>query len=157
MTDASNRVDMAGGRQMPSTNEMPVLLKASGNNSTDILDYGCALWNGDSEVFLDKLPVKPLFDLVVTSPPYNIGKSYEVKNALADYLNWQERIIDLMVPRLKEGGSICWQVGNFVDNGQIAPLDIEFAPIFKKHGLQLRNQIIRHFCHGLHTSHRFYG
>lgn len=157
MTEASKRIDMAGRRKMQCTHEMPVLLKASRNSPTDILDIGSALWNGDSEVFLAGLPTKPLFDLVVTSPPYNIGKSYEVKNALADYLDWQERIIDLIVPRLKEGGSICWQVGNFVDNGQIAPLDIEFAPIFKKHGLQLRNRIIWHFGHGLHTRRRFSG
>ena len=157
MTDASKRVDIASRRKVPCNDEMPVLLKASRNSPTDILDHGRALWNGDSEVFLAGLPTKPLFDLVVTSPPYNIGKSYEVKNALADYLNWQERIIDLIVPRLKDGGSICWQVGNFVDNGQIAPLDIEFAPIFKKHGLQLRNRIIWHFGHGLHTRRRFSG
>ena len=27
--------------------------------------------------FLDSLPKEPIFDLVVTSPPYNIGKEYE--------------------------------------------------------------------------------
>ena len=92
-------------------------------------DY--AIWNGDVEVFLNALPNEPIFDLIVSSPPYNIGKSYESKKALVKYLEWQEHIIDLMIPRLKQTGSICWQVGNFVDNGQIAPLDIEFAPIFK--------------------------
>jgi len=58
---------------------------------------------------------------------------------------------------LKLSGSICWQVGNFVDNGQIIPLDIEFAPIFKSHGLQMRNRIIWRFGHGLHTKRRFSG
>lgn len=61
------------------------------------------------------------------------------------------------MPRLKPEGSLCWQVGNFVDNGQIVPLDIEFAPIFKGHGLQMRNRIIWHFGHGLHTRRRFSG
>ena len=28
----------------------------------------------DVEKFLDALPMQPIFDLVVTSPPYNIGK-----------------------------------------------------------------------------------
>ena len=93
----------------------------------------------------------------MTSPPYNIGKSYEKKNDLSIYLEWQERIIDLIVPRLKDTDSLCWQVGNFVDNGQIAPLDIEFAPIFKKHGVQLRNRFVWHFGHGLHTKRRFSG
>ena len=122
-----------------------------------ILNSDCALWIGDTEQFLKALPHKPLFDLVVTSPPYNIGKAYEKKNALEFYLDWQKRIIDEVVPRVKPSGSICWQVGNFVDNGQIIPLDIEFAPIFKLHGLQMRNRIIWRFGHGLHTKRRFSG
>lgn len=116
-----------------------------------------SIWNGDVEAFLSALPEEPIFDLIVSSPPYNIGKSYESKKALEKYLEWQIRIIDLMIPRLKDTGSLCWQVGNFVDNGVIAPLDIEFAPIFKKHGLQLRNRIIWHFGHGLHNKRRFSG
>jgi adenine-specific DNA-methyltransferase len=115
------------------------------------------LWQGRVEDFLATLPPGPLFDLVVTSPPYNIGKEYEKKEELANYLNWQKEIIAQIIPRLKMNGSLCWQVGNFIDNGQIMPLDIEFAPIFKEHGLQLRNRIIWHFGHGLHTKKRFSG
>lgn len=120
-----------------------------------VVDY--AIWQCDTEDFLKALPEEPLFDLVVTSPPYNIGKSYEKKDTLETYMAWQRRIIDLLIPRLKPDGSLCWQVGNFVDNGQIVPLDIEFAPIFKSHGLQLRNRVIWHFGHGLHTRRRFSG
>lgn len=134
-----------------------VLLDAKRSAPEDILEQRTALWRGDSEAFLSGLPEEPLFDLVVSSPPYNIGKSYETKDDLSCYLEWQERIIDLIIPRLKTTGSICWQVGNFVDNGQISPLDIEFAPIFKKHRLQLRNRIIWHFGHGLHSRRRFSG
>lgn len=137
--------------------QSPILLDANGSSPGEVVNLDVALWRGDSEAFLRSLPQEPLFDLVVTSPPYNIGKSYESKEDLASYLEWQERIIDLIVPRLKEGGSLCWQVGNFVDNGHIAPLDIEFAPIFKKHGLKLRNRIVWHFGHGLHTRRRFSG
>jgi adenine-specific DNA-methyltransferase len=141
----------------PSQSVGPTLLDSKRSLPTDILGLGSAIWRGDSESFLAGLPLEPLFDLVVTSPPYNIGKSYEAKGALSDYLVWQERIIDLIVPRMKDEGSLCWQVGNFVDNGQIAPLDIEFSPIFKKHGLQLRNRIVWQFGHGLHTRRRFSG
>lgn len=116
-----------------------------------------AIWQGDSMSFLKSLPETPVFDLVISSPPYNIGKSYEKKTALEQYLEWQENILDQVIPRLKDTGSLCWQVGNFVDNGQIVPLDIEMAGIFKKHGLQLRNRIIWHFGHGLHNKHRFSG
>lgn len=115
------------------------------------------MWCGDVEDLLAALPVEPLLDLVVTSPPYNLGKVYEKRRALEEYLAWQARIIDQIVPRVRETGSICWQVGNFVDNGQIVPLDIELAPIFRRHGLSLRNRIVWHFGHGLHNRRRFSG
>lgn len=124
---------------------------------TSTLKSPYAIWQGDVEAFLTELPGEPLFDLVVTSPPYNIGKKYEKKKQLEDYVLWQGRIIDLIIPRLKNTGSLCWQIGNFVDNGQILPLDIELAPIFRRHGLALRNRIIWHFGHGLHTKRRFSG
>ena len=111
----------------------------------------------DVEKLLDSLPETPLFDLVVTSPPYNIGKEYESKLSLPDYLEWQERIIKKIYLRLKPSGSICWQVGNYLDNGSICPLDIELAPIFKKLNMPLRNRIIWHFGHGLHNKRRFSG
>ena len=132
-------------------------LSAPSCRPADTLGLDASVWNGDVEEFLGGLPAEPVFDLVVTSPPYNIGKSYEKKSALGKYLEWQERVVDLVVPRLKDTGSLCWQVGNFVDNGEIFPLDIEFAPIFKKHGLQLRNRIVWHYGHGLHCQRRFSG
>ena len=134
------------------------LLKSGKNTKPDaIMSLEHALWQGDVEAFLKGLPDEPLFDLIVTSPPYNIGKEYETRTGLEKYLEWQERIIDGLIPRLKPGGSICWQVGNYVDDNEIFPLDIEFAPIFKKHKLRLRNRIIWQFGHGLHTQRRFSG
>lgn len=134
------------------------LLKANKNlNAKEMMPLDHALWQGDVEAFLKALPVEPLFDLIVTSPPYNIGKEYETRVGLDKYLAWQEQIINELIPRLKKGGSLCWQVGNYVDENQIFPLDIELAPIFKKHKLQLRNRIIWHFGHGLHTQRRFSG
>lgn len=97
------------------------------------------------------------FDLILTSPPYNVGKSYETKTSIEKYLETQEEIIDELVRTLSNKGSICWQVGNYVDKGEIFPLDIFYYQIFKKHGLQLRNRIIWHFGHGLHASNRFSG
>ncbi|MEL7622498.1 MAG: site-specific DNA-methyltransferase [Clostridiales bacterium] len=112
---------------------------------------------GDVERFLDMLPAEPIFDLVVTSPPYNLGKEYEKKMPLDEYVNWQKRIISKIHLRLKETGSICWQVGNYVDNGKVVPLDIEIAPIFRDLSMSMRNRIIWHFGHGLHSKRRFSG
>lgn len=134
-----------------------LLADSSKSSPTVALTADHAIWQGDTEAFLKALPLEPIFDLVVTSPPYNIGKEYEKKAGLDKYFQWQKRIIDEIIPRLKEGGSLCWQVGNYIDKGEIVPLDIEFAPIFKSHGLKLRNRIVWQFGHGLHTKKRFSG
>lgn len=97
------------------------------------------------------------FDLIITSPPYNIGKSYELKTSIEDYLAAQETIIVELIRVLSARGSICWQVGNYVNKGEVFPLDIFYYPIFKKQGFKLRNRIIWHFGHGLHASKRFSG
>jgi len=97
------------------------------------------------------------FQLIVSSPPYNIGKSYEKQVALEQYLEWQSQVASELVRLLSPQGSLVWQVGNFVDDGEVFPLDIYFYPIYKKLGLQLRNRIVWHFDHGLHASKRFSG
>ncbi|MBN2351451.1 MAG: site-specific DNA-methyltransferase [Spirochaetales bacterium] len=97
------------------------------------------------------------FQLVVTSPPYNIGKAYEKRKNLEEYLKLQEIVIKESFRTLKDSGSICWQTGNFVKDSEIIPLDIVLFPIFAKLGMRLRNRIIWHFEHGLHCSKRFSG
>ncbi len=97
------------------------------------------------------------FDLVITSPPYNVGKEYETKKSIEKYLEEQEAVIEELVRVTSEKGSICWQVGNYVDKGEIFPLDIFYYQIFKKYGMKLRNRIVWHFGHGLHASNRFSG
>lgn len=95
--------------------------------------------------------------LVVTSPPYNLGKPYETRLDIEDYLNQQKEIIRESVRVLHDEGSICWQVGNYVSNKGIIPLDIVLYPIFTSLGLHLRNRIVWHFAHGLHATKRFSG
>lgn len=97
------------------------------------------------------------FALIVTSPPYNIGKEYESRSTLRDYLVQQKPLLAELVRVLRADGSICWQVGNFVEEGEVFPLDIYYYELFKSLGLQLRNRIIWHFEHGLHCSNRFSG
>jgi len=110
---------------------------------------------------LDKIREFPQgkFDLLITSPPYNVGKIYEEVKTIEDYLEDQELIISELVKYISDRGSICWQTGNTIDQKtkEIIPLDIYFYKIFKKQGLYLRNRIIWHFGHGLHASKRFSG
>ncbi len=119
-------------------------------------DNAATLVNGDCLELLRALPDSAA-KLIVTSPPYNIGKSYERRSAFDEYLAWQSLIIDECVRVLSDAGSICWQVGNYVRDGEVIPLDIALYPLFAKHGLKLRNRIVWHFEHGLHCSKRLSG
>jgi len=114
------------------------------------------VYPGDCLELLKSIPDETL-GLIVTSPPYNIGKEYETKLDLDLYLRQQARVIAECVRVLSPQGSICWQVGNHVDRGAIIPLDAVLYPIFAQLGLRMRNRIIWHFEHGLHCKRRFSG
>ena len=117
-------------------------------------DYNLVV--GDTYENLTKIENEK-FDLIITSPPYNVGKEYETKTSIENYLADQEKVIKELVRVTSRKGNICWQVGNFVKKGEVFPLDIYFYQIFKKLNLQLRNRIIWYFGHGLHASKRFSG
>lgn len=104
----------------------------------------------------DTLP-SATFRLIVSSPPYNIGKEYETAVGLEEYLNQQKQVLSRLIRLLTNNGSIVWQVGNYVHDGEIFPLDIYFYPLFKELGLKLRNRVVWHFEHGLHASKRLSG
>jgi adenine-specific DNA-methyltransferase len=125
---------------------------------SSIFDPGAnfVFWEGDCLKLLSTIPDNYV-QLVVTSPPYNLGKPYEDKLEIKYYFDQQKAVIDECVRILKPQGSICWQIGNFVDNGEIIPLDILLYPIFSNLHLHLRNRIVWTFGHGLHASKRFSG
>ena len=109
---------------------------------------------GDTLEFLPSLPSETV-KLVITSPPYNLGKEYESRKDIETYLDFQDQVISELVRVLRGDGSICWQVGNFVQDSEVFPLDILYYNHFKRHGLKLRNRLIWRFNHGLHAGKRF--
>lgn len=119
-------------------------------------DADIVLECNDTVKFTKKIPSESL-QLIITSPPYNIGKSYETRVSIQDYLDTQTELIKELVRTLRPNGSLCWQVGNYIEKSEVFPLDIYYYPIFKDAGLKLRNRIIWHFGHGLHASKRFSG
>lgn len=114
------------------------------------------LFEGDCLDLMHAMPDKSV-QLVVTSPPYNLGKPYEDRLELDVYIEQQRAVISEAERLVNDGGSICWQVGNYVDAGEIVPLDVVLYPLFKDLGLKLRNRVVWHFGHGLHASKRFSG
>jgi adenine-specific DNA-methyltransferase len=120
------------------------------------LSHRIVVYSGDCLDLLRKIPNESM-QLIVTSPPYNIGKEYEEKLVLNRYIEQQAEVIKECVRTLRKSGSICWQVGNYIERGAIIPLDTILYNIFKDLGLKMRNRIIWHFEHGLHCSKRFSG
>lgn len=117
--------------------------------------YDVILSCNDVLEFLKDVTIRPT--LIVTSPPYNIGKAYEERVEFQKYLAWQKDVVKRCVEILGPHGSICWEIGNYVENGEVFPLDIFFYRMFKSLGLKLRNRVVWHFGHGLHASKRFSG
>ena len=98
--------------------------------------------------------------LVVTSPPYNIGKEYETRTSLKQYLDEMRPIVSEIYRVLTDDGSVCWEVGNWVSEKEpkeVYPLDIYYYELFKNCNFILRNRIIWHFEHGLQCKNRFSG
>ena len=120
------------------------------------IDADIVLECNDAVRFTKKIPDESI-QLIITSPPYNIGKAYETQVSIQDYLATQSELIKELVRTLRPNGSLCWQVGNFIEKSEVFPLDVFYYPIFKDAGLKLRNRIIWHFGHGLHASKRFSG
>lgn len=114
------------------------------------------LYHGGVREFIATVPDASV-SLIMTSPPYNLGKDYEDRVSMETYLAAQVEVIEQLYRVLRDDGSICWQVGNFVEDGEVIPLDILYYGLFKRLNLYLRNRIIWHFGHGLHTSKRFSG
>ena len=111
----------------------------------------------DAFNFLAELPPASV-DLFVSSPPYCMGKAYETSVSAADFIEMHERLAPLLVSALKNGGSLCWQVGHHVHKGVVTPLDALVYSIFSKQKeLLLRNRIVWTFAHGVHASRRFSG
>jgi adenine-specific DNA-methyltransferase len=125
-------------------------------------DY--TLYNGDCYDLIKKIPDDTV-DIVVTSPPYCMGKSYErPEDDLAAFADQHEKLFPEIYRVTKPGGSICWQIGYHVKNSVVTPLDYVVLDIVNNklpqeisQNLVLRNRIAWTFGHGLNCANRFSG
>lgn len=126
--------------------------------SVEVADANLSFLIGDAFLCLDQVADESI-QLVVTSPPYNVGKEYEREKTMSldEYLAWLKPIIEKLSAKIRSGGSVCWQVGNFVRDGEVFPLDYFFYKMFIDQGFKLRNRIIWQFNFGLHASKRMSG
>lgn len=76
-------------------------------------DERVILYNMDSISALSKLVDKNFtsFDLTVTSPPYNIGKSYEQVKTTDEYVEWSKSWFDVVYKTTQKNGSFWLNIG----------------------------------------------
>ena len=115
------------------------------------------LEQADAILFLQRLGPASV-DLLVTSPPYFIGKEYDPSTRSRDFEEIVQRLLPELNRILKPGGSLCWQVGNHVSHDEVTPLDYLVAGVMKRcEDFKLRNRIIWTYSHGSHLRSRFSG
>ena len=128
-------------------------------------DTSITILNNDCLKELKKLGDNSV-SLVVTSPPYCIGKEYEsISDDIESFKRLNTKVIKECVRILKKGGSLCWQVGFHVKNSVIVPLDCLIYNIVERinssltidEKLYLHNRIIWTFGHGLNAEKRLSG
>lgn len=125
-------------------------------------DAKVTLYLGDRLELLDQIKeTGDKANLIITSPPYNTGKEYETVKSLDEYVEDQQKTIKACLEVLAPTGSICWQVGHYIQGAgrdkEAYPLDLILYPVFKRYGLKLRNRIVWTFGHGLNENFRFTG
>lgn len=97
-------------------------------------------------------------DLVVTSPPYNIGKEYEEDLTKEDYLEFTKDWIERIKKVLKDDGSFWLNIGFYKDSKgkQYIPWEYEFYPLIEEiGGFQLVQQVIWNYNAGVNCKLRF--
>ncbi len=116
------------------------------------------LFNADCNDVFRKIKDESI-DLIITSPPYCMGKAYDKHTTVEGFIEINEPAIEQCFRKLKNGGSICWQVGHHVNKGEVIPLDYIVYDIFRRvcPTAKLRNRIIWYFEHGANCRNRFSG
>ena len=123
-----------------------------------IVDEGLRLIHADVSTALDLIEDGSV-QLVLTSPPYNLRKIYErdTTMSLDEYVEWLTPVVKKICSKVQQRGNVCWQVGNFVRDGEVFPLDYYFYGMFLNEGFKLRNRVIWKYNFGLHANKRLSG
>jgi len=99
-------------------------------------------------------------DLIITSPPYFMGKDYDTSMEVNDFIEIHKQLLKDIFRVLKKWWSLCWQVWFHTKNDSLIPLDFLVYDTIKqtinktKEKLILRNRIVWTFWHWLHSSKR---
>ena len=95
---------------------------------------------GDAREVLKKLPDNCVH-LMVTSPPYHVGKEYDEDLTLGEYLDFIEEVMREVYRVLVWGGRVCFNVANLGRRPYI-PLHAYLIERFERIGFLMRGEII---------------
>jgi len=95
---------------------------------------------GDAREVLKRLPDNCIH-LMITSPPYNVGKEYDEDLTLGQYLDFIEEVMKEVYRVLVWGGRVCFNVANLGRKPYI-PLHAYLIQVFERIGFLFRGEII---------------
>ncbi|MCU0482091.1 MAG: site-specific DNA-methyltransferase, partial [Anaerolineae bacterium] len=107
----------------------------------------CLIYCGDC---LGLMPLIPhtLFDLIVTSPPYNIGKAYEQPMPLADYVAWSLKWIHEVYRLTNNNGAFWLNLGYTPQHPRAKALPLPYL-LWDKNPFYLIQEIVWHYGAGV--------
>ncbi|MFA5136021.1 MAG: site-specific DNA-methyltransferase [Patescibacteria group bacterium] len=112
-------------------------------------DNNFILYNDDCIFALNKLS-EPIFDLTVTSPPYNIGKSYEKVVHNGKYIDWSHQWINAVYKNTKKDGAFWLNLGYFSYENRAKAVPIIYL-LWDKIPFYLIQEIVWHYEAGVLT------
>ncbi|MCE4604245.1 MAG: site-specific DNA-methyltransferase [Aeropyrum sp.] len=95
---------------------------------------------GDAREVLRRLPDSSVH-LMVTSPPYNVGKEYDEDLTLGEYLDFIEEVMREVYRVLVWGGRVCFNVAN-LGRRPYLPLHAYLIQRFEAIGFLLRGEVV---------------
>lgn len=107
----------------------------------------CAIYCGDSLSLLKRVPLDSI-DLTVTSPPYNIGKAYEVPMQLEQYLDWLATWIEAVYQVTQPVGSLWLNLGYLAIPNRAKAIPIPYL-IWERVPFYLIQEIVWHYGAGV--------
>lgn len=108
---------------------------------------GYAIYRTDCLAALPRLP-EDLFDLTITSPPYNIGKEYEIPLPLDEYISWCQRWMTEVYRVTSPNGAFWLNVGYLDVPGKARALPLPYL-LWDKCPFYLLQEIVWNYGAGV--------
>jgi adenine-specific DNA-methyltransferase len=112
-----------------------------------------AIFSHDCLEGMKQLP-KGIIDLTLTSPPYNIGKAYETKLSLDEYLKWCEEWICEIYRLTKDHGSFWLNLGYIEMQNKAKAIPIPYL-LWDRIPFYMMQEVVWNYAAGVACKKRF--